>query len=213
MPLALEPRSGEFVPYVKFNGKAGRWFTKNDQGNEVEVQKLTAVFDLAHIKVGWIWFVENGAPDHVWDQGGTKMVQPSTNHKRGFSVNIFSQNALGGVREFSANSNTACLAINELYDQYENAPEAAKGMLPVVKCDEAIPVKSKFGVNYQPKFTITKWVPRPEPLADALKINGSGNGSATVAAPESARPTVVPPPISGKDEDLFTAAAEEEEEF
>jgi hypothetical protein len=27
MPLNIEPRVGDFLPYVKFNGKAGRWYT------------------------------------------------------------------------------------------------------------------------------------------------------------------------------------------
>jgi hypothetical protein len=180
MPLNLTPRTSEdFIPYLKFNGKAGRWYSKNDDGVEYEIQNMTALFDLAQIKTGWILFTEGAAPDIVWDNGATA-VQPTPKHKRGFSLNAFSPKELGGIREFSATSNSAIIAIRELYDRYENAPEAKKGLVPLVKCESVMPVKSKFGTNYQPIFIIVKWVPRPEALPA---------GSAVQPATE------VPPPI------------------
>lgn len=68
------------------------------------------------------------------------------------------------MREFGSNSNGAIIAIKELHEAFEAAPESARGLVPVVKCESVVPVKSKFGTNYQPELKITKWVPRPEAL-------------------------------------------------
>lgn len=188
MPLNLEPRTGEFTPYLKFNGKAGRWYTKTDAGDEIEVSNMTAIFDLAQIKTGWILYTEGAAPDAVYDNGSVAP-QPSPKHKRGFAVIAFSPKELGGVREFGSTSNGAIIAIKELHEAFEASPEAAQGLVPVVKCENIIPVKSKFGTNYQPEFKITKWVPRPEalPLATAkAEVPPPVTTSATARSPEPA---------------------------
>jgi len=38
--------TGSYDPYVKFNGKAGRWYAKNEQGDEVEVIPTSFIADL-----------------------------------------------------------------------------------------------------------------------------------------------------------------------
>jgi hypothetical protein len=196
MPLNIEPRGSEdFIPYVKFDAKAGRWFTKTDSGDEQEVREMTALFDLQNIKLGWLLFNDGAAPEALWDNGKVEP-QPSPKHRRGFSVNVFSPQKLGGLRELRSNSNAAISAIKSLYeDQYENAAEARKGLVPVVTCENVLPVKSKFGTNYQPVLKITKWVPRPEALP------GAGIGH----TPDQE----VPPPVNN----TRPAAEESTEEF
>ncbi len=56
---------GEFTVYVKYNAKAGRWYTKDDQPNatEFEVVNMTAVFDIPNLKTGWFLFQAGSAPD------------------------------------------------------------------------------------------------------------------------------------------------------
>lgn len=185
MPLNIEPRSGEFVPYCKFDAKAGRWFTKTDAGDEAEVRDMTAIFDLPNIKLGWLLFTEAGAPEAVWDNG-TVAQQPSPKHRRGFSVNLFSPQKLGGLRELRSNSNAAITAIKELYEgQYEGAPEAKKGLLPVVVCESVIPIKSKFGTNYQPVLKIQKWVPRPAAMLAGITEEADAE---TVPPPKASAP-------------------------
>jgi len=187
MPLNIEPRSNEdFVPYVKFDAKAGRWFVKADSGDEQEVRDMTALFDLQNIKLGWLLFNEGAAPEATWDNGKVE-AQPTPKHRRGFSINVFSPQKLGGLRELRSNSNAAISAIKSLYEQqYEIAPEAKKGLVPVVTCENVLPIKSKFGTNYQPVLKITKWVPRPEGLP------GAGIGRAPseeeVPPPNEAKP-------------------------
>ena len=65
MPLNIEPRSGDFSPWLKFNGKAGRWYNRSDSGEEVEVTDLVAIFDLATVKTGWIHYAEGEPPQTV----------------------------------------------------------------------------------------------------------------------------------------------------
>lgn len=185
MPLVgLEKRSDEeFVPYLKYNAKAGRWYNKIDGGGEVEVHNLTAIFDLAGIKTGWILYADGMAPDRVW-HNGSMVPRPSPKHKSGFSLMVYSQQQLEGVREFGSTSAMVIEVIRDLYDnQFENAPEARQGMVPVIKCESVVPVKGAKDTNYQPVLRIVKWVPRPE----ALK---------TKAPSPPARSAEVPPPVT-----------------
>jgi hypothetical protein len=177
MPLNLEPRSSEdFTPYLKFNGKAGRWYTRTDTGEDREILQLTAIFDLAHIKTGWILFAEGTAPDTVWDNGAIP-APPSTQHKRGFAVNVYSPKLIGGLREFSSTSNGAIIAMKELYDAYEKQFDPQKRLVPVVTCESVQAVKSKFGTNYQPVLKIVKWVPRPQDMPDASTAKSSASAA------------------------------------
>jgi hypothetical protein len=217
MAFNLEARSQTFVPFVKYNAKAGRWYSKTDIGDEFEVANMTAVFDLEHIKSGWLFFTEGMAPDAVWDTDSGIPDQPTPQHKRGFSVNVFSQKELGGVREFSSTSNITIMAVKELYDSYLAADERKKGLVPVVKCTEVTAVKSKFGTNFAPVFQITRWVPRPEPLREVVAAAVSAAARGNGAAAATARPQVsevVPPPIMMRPAAKpIPVMAEEEEEF
>jgi hypothetical protein len=166
MPLNLEPRNDDFTPYLKFNAKSGRWSVRNDVGEEVEVTDLVAIYDLEQIRTGWIDFAEGEAPKTYRDVNGAVAPKPLDvpKAKRGFAVNIFAPK-LGGLREFSATSNGACIAVRDLYNgQFEPAAERLHGKVPVVKCERVLPIKSKFGTNYEPVLKIVKWVDRPAGL-------------------------------------------------
>lgn len=200
MPLNIEPRTGEdFMPFVKYDAKAGRWFSKGDGEEISEVRDMTAIFDLDNIKLGWLLFTEGGAPDAKWDNGSIS-AQPSPKHRRGFSVNLFSPQKLGGLRELRSNANASIIAIKDLYEQqFENAPERQKGLVPVVTCETVIPVKAAKGTNYQPVLKIVKWVPRPDAMPS------------TAAKPAAA--TQVPPPVTTTARTPEPAAETSAEEF
>lgn len=160
MPLGITS-GGDFDPYVKYNAKSGRWYTKQNDA-EVEVNDPVFVADFANIKTGWLLFIEGQAPDKVFDKSLTEHApRPSDAHKRGFQLRLFSNTHFGGVAELSGASMHLNNAISELYDQYEAAPEAKQGMLPVVAFTGSTPSKDKFGTNYKPNLEIRKWVPRP----------------------------------------------------
>lgn len=163
--LNIVSQSGSFDPWVKYNSKAGRWYIKGENG-EQEVQNPTFVADFENIKTGWLWFAAGAAPSKVWDANlTTPAVKPDENHKRGFSLRLFSQAAFGGVVELSSSSMHICNSINELYTQYEAEKGSNKGQLPVVQYTGATPMKDKHGTNYKPEFKIIKWVARPAELS------------------------------------------------
>lgn len=171
---------GDFVPWVKYNAKAGRWYVKGDSG-DVEVQNPVFVAEFDNIKTGWFYFSAGVAPERVLDPSLTEMApkpDDGKNWKRGFAMNVFSQNHFGGVVELSSTSNSLCAPINELYAAYETAPEAKEGKLPVLAFVRADAVTGKHGTNYTPVFEVQKWVPKPSEFAA-----GESSPEPTTAAP------------------------------
>lgn len=158
-------QSGEFRPYCKYNAKAGRWYVKKDDA-EVEVPNPTFVADFDNIKTGWFLFMEGQAPSIVHDKSLTEpAAKPSDKHKRGFEVDLYSQNLFGGVVVMTAASMHVNNAINDVYEQYEAQRGANAGKLPVVSCTGTTPMKDKMGTNYRPNLSIVKWVDRPAEMA------------------------------------------------
>ena len=188
---------GEFTVYVKYNAKAGRWYTKDDAPNaaEFEVVNMTAVFDIPNLKTGWFLFQAGSAPDKAINASLSAWgPKPSDAHKRGFQINLFSDKNLLGVREFASTAGSVIEAMNGLYDAWLAAPEAAQGKLPVVKCAGVLPVTGKHGVNYAPVLEIVAWVDRPAQLGDVTAKAVTGPAAAAPAAP--AGPAVhAPPPV------------------
>lgn len=151
----------DFKNFCKYNAKAGRWYVKKDEG-EVEVDKPTFVADFDNIKTGWFYFAAGVAPSIIYDPDlTTPAAKPSENHKRGFELEVFSQNAFGGVVVFSSTSAMVGGAINEVFEQYEKDRAANAGKLPVVQCTGVTPETNKHGTNYKPNLSIAKWVDRP----------------------------------------------------
>lgn len=190
MPLNFGNGGGDYAPYVKYNSKASRWYTKGENG-EVEIPNPTFVADMPNIKTGWLRFVEGMAPERVWDESlSSPAARPSENHKRGFLLTLFSPKSFGGkgVVELSSSSMHLCAAINDLYDAYEKDAGANAGKLPVVSCTGSTAMKDKMGTNYRPTFEITKWVDRPKEL--------SGEGNAPAPAPQAAPPKAAPASVS-----------------
>lgn len=160
--LNIVSKGGSYDPWVKYNSKAGRFYIKGPDANDLEVQNPIFVADFDNIKTGWLNFVAGMAPDRQWDQSLTQpLAQPSPVHKRGFSLRLFSKASFGGVVELSSSSMHLCAAINDLYTQYESAKGANAGNLPVVKYTGSTAQKDKMGTNYKPNFVIEKWIARP----------------------------------------------------
>ena len=186
---------GEFTVYVKYNAKAGRWYTKDDQPNatEFEVVNMTAVFDIPNLKTGWFLFQAGSAPDKAINpQLAAWGPKPSDAHKRGFQINLFSDKNLLGVREFASTAGSVIEAMNGLYDAWLAAPEAAQGKLPVVKCAGVLPVTGTHGVNYAPVLEIVAWVDRPAQLGEVTAKAASGPAA---AAPVAGPSVHAPPPV------------------
>lgn len=205
MPLMNNPAGGDgnFTIYLKYNAKAGRWYTKDDkpEAAEYEVTDMTAVFDLQNVRTGWFLFAAGVAPVKQFDPSLTEAAaKPGEGFKRGFEVNVFSGKNIGGVREFASTAGAVIDSINSLYDAYEIAPERAQGKLPVVKCTGVNPVTGKHGTNYSPTLEIVAWVDRPVELAgDPPKVPPAGSPpkqAAQHAPPPAAAPQ---PAMAGAD--------------
>jgi hypothetical protein len=179
---------GDFVLYAKYNAKSGRWFSKQDDGEEREVDKPTCIIDLANIKTGVMKFMAGQAPDYIYDSsaGACDAVKPDDTYKRGFTALLFGK-SLGGLRELSSTALSMNGEINKLYEAYEEGKAANPGMVPVMKCTGVTPVESKHGTNYAPNLELVKWTARP----DELQGNGAPVAVSTVAAPAAPAPAPV----------------------
>lgn len=187
MPLNLTPNEGgEFVPYIKYNSKAGRWYAKPKDGPECEAMNPRLAIDFAHIKTGWILFSDGVAPISVWDVGTQTAVKPEGRYKRGFHVMVFGTDSLPGIgplglREFSSTANVVITAILAMHTQYENQMGAHPGQIPVFQCTGVTPITGVHGTNYEPMFQLTSWVDRnrvlafDEELAKAAAVPGNGS--------------------------------------
>ena len=180
---------GAFNPFIKYNAKAGRWYSKRDDSTdteEFEVSDMTAVVDLERLQTGWFLFEAGTAPASVIDaQMGVAGEKPGGNFKRGFQCLFFSPKNFpsSGVREFSTTASIVIESFNNLHTEYANN---GSGKLPVVKCIGVDPITSKHGTNYQPKFEIIDWVDRPAELDNATMESSSAPATPAPSATSDA---------------------------
>ena len=210
--------SGEsFTPILAYKAPAGRLFVRDRVQNasgdwettETDITMAQPAFalDFGRLEVGWCHFTAGAAPQWNMVPYGQKMPDrpPSPgkddrgkdlNYRNGFRLPV-AGNAIGGVRELAGNSNALITGMNEVHTQYEAAPEAAMGKIPVVKMVDVIAVRAGQSTNFQPVFEIVAWVDRPDVL-----------GPRTVPAPRAPAPVappVAPPVVNGHPG--YTAAA------
>ena len=186
---------GSFIPYVKYNAKAGRWYTKKDEQDapEFEVTDMTGIFDMDNLQTGWFLFAAGVAPVKNFDPSlAQAAAKPGEGFQRGFQVHVFSPKNLLGVREFSSTAGVVKDAISELHEAWEQQCGANPGKLPIVKCTGVLPVTNKHGTNFQPCFQIVGWADRPAELAG----NAAPAPAQATSAPPPAAATHAPPPAA-----------------
>ena len=189
---------GDFVPYLKYNAKAGRWYTKNDAGDDVEVVNMTAVFDMPNIKTGLLAFTAGQAPEYIFDSGigANDAVEPAgtaLNFKRGFLMHVYAEKAFMGVREFGSTAGVVNDVMNTLWDAYDSAPEKGSGQLPIVACNGVSAIEGKHGTNYAPNLAIMGWTKRPAAFDELVKKT---DATPAPANPVPAPAPAVPPPAA-----------------
>lgn len=172
MSLNIVSTGGNFDKWIKWNSKAGRFYMKGEL-DDVEVMPTTFIADLEKIKTGWLLFAAGQAPSRVWDENlSSPAKQPTPEHRRGFSLRLFSKATFGGVAELSSSSMHLCGAVNDLYTAYEAQKSANPGKVAVVKFSGATTMKDTKGMNYKPNFSIEKFVDRPTELdAQPVAVN------------------------------------------
>jgi type II secretory pathway component HofQ len=185
---------GEFTPYVKYNAKAGRWYTKKDEpdAEEFEVQNMTAIFDMDNLQTGWFLFASGVAPvKHMDPSLAEAAPSPGDGFKRGFQLDVFSEKNLLGKRELSSTAGAVIEAMNDLHDDWLANQGANAGKLPVVKCTGVQPITNKHGTNYRPVLEIVGWADRPAEMQGTAK---PAPAPTPAAKPAPAAAQHAPPP-------------------
>jgi|SRR5829696_7169164 len=227
MPFGLNISGGDFLPIIKFDARAGRFFRvdRNDEGEREPIDitdGLEFLPDFEHAEKGWAYFQPGQAPSFVMVPVDTKDLpdRPSPNHRQAVRLRLLlSAKAAGGterLREFTTTANAALEGFGALYDQFLANREHNPGMVVQAKLTGVKPKTSGGGrqksVNYQPQLAIVKWVNSPEEFGTAPeRRTAAPDGSAAAddykaAKDGSAKPLAAPakaPPPPENDEDDF----------
>lgn len=190
--------SGEFTLRIEYDAKLGRLFApirieqpdKTFITDRIDVTKAQPqlAFDLGSVQIGWVAFASSGPPNTIMVPYGQDMqAQPSAKHKAGFKFRVWN-GIEPEARDFMSNAGVTVEAIEELWDQFAAAPEAARGMIPILQFMDGRPVKKGINTNYAPVFTLVAWIERPEHIFGPRTVASPG------AAPIPADPGPVPPP-------------------
>lgn len=170
MPLNLTINDGEFVPYLKYNAKAGRFYAKAEGiTGEIEIINPLLAFDMSRIKTGWLFYSEGSGPEKVWDASpDVAAPRPAgpKKFKRGFEVMVIGNGKIPGtqerlgLREFSSTATNVITSMLRMFADYEAGLAANRGMVPVYACTGVVPITGSYGVNYEPTFQLRQWVER-----------------------------------------------------
>ena len=218
----------DFTPLILYMAREGRFYKRErvasgSQGFENEDIELPAgtkmAFDFGSINVGWMRFQPGLAPSFALvPLGATIPPAPDKEHRQGFRMFVhLGKN--GGKREFATTAKTVLGAVDDLHGQFEAAPEAKAGKIPVVEFTggQRIVTENRHGTqtNFRPNFRIVSWADRPADLGErtvpvpggvaaAPKPNGASNprhvaappaGDDWSAGPPAGHPVNAPPPI------------------
>lgn len=198
--------SGDFLPIVKYDARAGRWSRiDREQGPDgmwasmpVDITDIfAAAMDFANGQVGWLKFV-NGVDKVLVPIGDPLPARPSDDHRQGFSLTIrLGADCGGDLRELSGSSKAMSSAFDALDDQVRAAPEFQDGLIPIVRGMGATPIVTQTPqgqtTNYAPVLEIAGWISRE-------KFDGDQQQAAAPASqPAPAAPAVppAPPPPAG----------------
>lgn len=198
MAFGMHTDSGNFLPIVKYDARAGRLFRvdKSPSGENTSVDitgpETKFAVDLGSLQVGYVQFTANGPMRTMVPYGQPLPPQPRDKDDAGKLLarpgfyTLIAGNALGGVREWCSNASIVVNALDDLWQKFAAAPEAAAGKVPLVIIASIEPITSGNGsqksTNYRPVMAIVGWVDR---LAEM--------GERTVPAPAAAKATAPPP--------------------
>lgn len=216
----------EFTPIVMFMAKEGRFYKRDRVGGangfENDDRELPTgtkfVVDFGSIQVGWLHFAAGQAPSFaVVPLGQALPPQPSKDHRQGFKL-LLHLGKGGGLREFATTAKTVLGAVDDLHGQFEAAPEAAAGKIPIVEFSgtQKITTKNVHGTqtNFRPSFTITGWMdrlpdfgPRTVPPPGQAVAAAAPRPQASAPTNGSSNPRHVPPPQQATTDDWNTSLA------
>jgi hypothetical protein len=199
------PTGGSNDPFINWHAKetkdgsiAGRNFSTKVGDDKVVITdkfKKGVVFDITSLKTGWCLNtgVAGQVPDWVWNETPARFAaKPSdigeNSFRKGFQIRI----ALGGG-EIGMWSQAGAGAFEGLVGLMKEAKASAEdGKLPLAVFEGGEMLEFKKGSTFYPKFSIKKWVPRPESL-DATAEEPAPEPAAKAPA---AKPAPAPEPAT-----------------
>jgi len=210
---------GEFLGRINCDVRTGFWtVTRRVQGGDgmwqndtsQPFQNPTFLVDFGTLEVGYMkissppafLLVPYGQPVPPQPQEmaeGRPGEKPRRAFSAGFRCKVMSKATFGDSEPYylSGNSKTLMNAVDALHQAFMAAPEAARGLVPVVKVDGADKVLTKTpqGTNtfYAPRFVVTQWVDRPAALGDRT-VPPPRPGVVVAPAPAAPPTNHVPPP-------------------
>lgn len=215
MAFGMQVTSGQFLPIVKYDSRAGKFFKvdkRADGGSDtVEIPPGTKfAVDLGTFEAGFVNFGPQGPVRHMvpYSVGVAIPAQPQDKDAEGkllFRPGFWCKiagNALDGVREWCSNAAVLLTAMDEFWNEAVRAPEAAVGKIPIIAITGTIPVKSGSGArsstNYQAIIQIQAWTDRPDVLGPRTvpppgMTNGTAQAAQTQAAQQPAAPVATAP--------------------
>ncbi len=164
------------VGFTRFMPSANAWLF-----NGQEIQLGEVVMDHESVKTGWGLMREGSASDWAWDsQLGIPGSQPTSEHKRGFSVCL--HNASIGRAEWSSTGTGPVIGFDKIFEEIWNQKDAHPGMVPLVEYVGSKPLKIGKGNTREPAFRIIKWVLRSSVQLDPQGPSDPKSSEAAAAA-------------------------------
>lgn len=210
---------GEFLGRINCDARTGFWtITRRIQDQDgmwtnsqsEPFQNPTFLVDFGSLEIGYMkitsppsfLMVPYGHPVPPQPQEMADAMRPGEKPRRafapGFRLKVMSKATFGDADAYylSGSSKTLMNAVDALHQVFLAAPEAAKGLVPVVKVDgsDRIAAKTQQGTNtfYAPRFKIASWAERPAALGDRT-VPPPAAGAAPAPAPKPAANHVPPP--------------------
>ncbi len=177
--------------YIRFMPSANAWvFNKDETALDV------VVFDHDTVKTGWGKMSEGNPPEWQWDERlGVAGKQPSTDHKRGFSISFFARGI--GTVEWSSTGTGPVIGFDEIFEAIWSQKDENAGKVPVCKYTGSTALKVGKGNTRVPKFQLVKWVARDSvPWGTEDKAEAPAPAPAPAPAKKAAPPPTVDEDIS-----------------
>jgi hypothetical protein len=226
-----EPNAGgQYLSRIQYDARVGFWQivkrVQDGAGNWVDdktepFKNPTMLFDMGSLEVGYIKLTSPPAflvvpygkpiPPQPQEMMTDAQGKQRKSYLPGFRVKVMSSKTFGDAEAyyFSNNSKTVMEPMDELYQIFEQAPEAAAGKVPLVAVTgtKVVENKNPQGTSrfYAPVFQIVQWLDRPAVLGDRtvpVPTQRSAASQPIVTAPVTASPApvqqapVMPPPVA-----------------
>lgn len=175
MPISLGNGSGR--PFIRYSPQVNAWLKSGENGaTEFDPKSSGMLIDVERGTLGWLTLGEGVREWQPWPAMTERTKSPGGEAKVGFMVSVYAPKLLGDeVHDFSANATASTRFFEALYNMAEK--EFGQGKVPLVQVTGSKMLKIGKGTTREIEFTITKWVDRPEALA-----NVSGDGAGAPAA-------------------------------